>query len=146
MSQAIAEEDTNLFARLDANGDWRISREEFAVEWHKAPASLFAAEDANEDGFVEWEEFEGPKGQHGPKGTQDLFSRLDADRDGERVSSARLHVCRVACLRFAAVCVCVCVCCVAVLSVLCALAVGGLFSFSGQFVELSLRPRIVREY
>jgi len=86
-AEARREGDTNLFARLDDDGDWTITREEFLVEWHGAPESLFEAEDANEDGVISWEEFEGPKGQYGQKASQDLFSRLDTDDDGKFVCS-----------------------------------------------------------
>ena len=58
------------------------SKDEFTVEWHQAPLTLFHAEDSDEDGFISWEEFEGPKGEYGPRGSKDLFSRLDADDDG----------------------------------------------------------------
>ena len=57
----------NLFAQLDTDGDRRLSREEFTVEWHTAPIELFDNDDADGDGFVSFDEFGGPKGLEQPR-------------------------------------------------------------------------------
>mmetsp|Transcript_11553 Transcript_11553/g.16710 ORF Transcript_11553/g.16710 Transcript_11553/m.16710 type:complete len:422 (-) Transcript_11553:42-1307(-) len=76
---------TNLFAALDTDMDGRISRKEFDVEWHQHPNSdIFETEDGDNDGFLSWAEFNGPKGTVDPKETlqKNLFLILDTDRDG----------------------------------------------------------------
>lgn len=84
----------NMFAILDIDSDNRISQDEFNVEWHNAPEGLWEQEDANDDGFISYDEFGGPKGEGGaPQGgappqqgggeeEEDIFSVLDQDQDG----------------------------------------------------------------
>jgi len=65
----------NVWSEIDVDGDWRCTREELDA-WFaktntgqtKAPEGLFAADDVNGDGIIEWHEFRGPKGKKGPSG------------------------------------------------------------------------------
>jgi len=51
----------HLFLALDSDGDGRVSHDEFNVAWHKPPSAItFDSEDTNHDGFLSWDEFNGP--------------------------------------------------------------------------------------
>lgn len=51
----------HLFARLDDNSDGRISLQEFDAMWHNPPPEVsFFTEDMDSDGFLSWDEFQGP--------------------------------------------------------------------------------------
>lgn len=58
----------NIFAEMDENKDNKVSFAEF-VAWHELklgspqlPEGLWDLEDKNKDGFIDWDEFLGPKG------------------------------------------------------------------------------------
>ena len=55
----------NVFKILDQNGDGVVSREEYftVMEQNDDTAQLFAREDKNGDGQIQFAEFDGPKGQ-----------------------------------------------------------------------------------
>ena len=59
-------EKPNVFAAIDVGGDGKISYEEFEAYFAKhkqgIPQNLWAKEDKNQDQFISWEEFNGPKG------------------------------------------------------------------------------------
>jgi len=62
----------DVFSVLDQDQDGRISREEFVAGFdgpENEPEGLWAQEDANDDGFVSYDEFGGPKG---PRPRQEL--------------------------------------------------------------------------
>ena len=89
----------NDFKDIDTNKDWKISKSEARRYFENKNQNidldaLFEAEDADDDGYVSWEEFTGPKGAEGPpkKKTkkQDpfdqiaaLFQQMDANGDGK---------------------------------------------------------------
>ena len=62
----------NLFAEIDADSNGKITKEEvlaFFKEKHgqdEMPEGLWENEDKNGDGFIDWEEFGGPKGDSPP--------------------------------------------------------------------------------
>lgn len=64
-------EQPNLFAMLDVDKDGKLSREEvssfFAQQSQVMPDGFFENEDKNGDGFVDWDEFSGPKGSITPR-------------------------------------------------------------------------------
>lgn len=98
----------NDFVKIDANKDWKISRSE-AKKYFEGLGqainldSLWKDEDKDNDGYISWEEFTGPKGGEGPPQKQEqqkrktkqsqqqqqqneivqLIQSLDADGDGK---------------------------------------------------------------
>mmetsp|Transcript_1468 Transcript_1468/g.1977 ORF Transcript_1468/g.1977 Transcript_1468/m.1977 type:complete len:336 (-) Transcript_1468:63-1070(-) len=61
----------NEFKKIDANGDWKLSRQEAKTYFEKDGKqinidALWKDEDKDGDGFISWEEFTGPKGGEGP--------------------------------------------------------------------------------
>jgi len=82
-------EGPNVFARADADGDGHISVDEFANFFNNVndgkpiPFALFHREDVNQDHFVDWYEFTGPKGTAPPSGMKpkDTPPRPPADAD-----------------------------------------------------------------
>nr|WCF55758.1 calmodulin [Gastrodia elata] len=81
------------FDVLDANGDGRISREDLRAFFSSgyAPASdnvlaaMISAADADKNGFVEFEEFEGvlPGDDVGAGIMEEVFRMMDGDGDGK---------------------------------------------------------------
>lgn len=62
--------DEDVFSVLDQDQDGRISREEFVAGFdgpENEPEGLWGQEDANDDGFISWDEFGGPKGPNPPQ-------------------------------------------------------------------------------
>lgn len=63
----------NLFAKLDTNNDNKLSEEEirafFKEQGQEMPKDVMEQEDKDNDGFVSWSEFSGPKGEpeHAPE-------------------------------------------------------------------------------
>lgn len=61
----------NLFVELDTDKDARLTKEEVLVFFTKQgktelPDGLWSSEDKDKNGFIEWEEFGGPKGASKP--------------------------------------------------------------------------------
>lgn len=61
----------NEFKKIDADGDWRISRKEAKSYFKKIGQgvnldSLWSEEDDDGDGYISWEEFKGAKGSEEP--------------------------------------------------------------------------------
>jgi Ca2+-binding EF-hand superfamily protein len=84
----------NLFGMLDADMDGKISRAEYDVEWHTPPnENMFESEDVDKNGFLEWSEFNGPKGNVNPTEilNSDLFIVLDDDQNGVLSRDEFLH-------------------------------------------------------
>jgi hypothetical protein len=57
----------NIFNEIDADGDRKLTYEEVEAWFkgrgtEKVPEGLWEKEDKNEDKFISWEEFSGPKG------------------------------------------------------------------------------------
>ena len=63
------------FARLDTDGDGRISRQEYLAH--------FDAVDTNKDGFLSQEEMRAARQALGPRGAGQGWLRWDADHDGK---------------------------------------------------------------
>mmetsp|Transcript_32185 Transcript_32185/g.42909 ORF Transcript_32185/g.42909 Transcript_32185/m.42909 type:complete len:210 (+) Transcript_32185:81-710(+) len=68
-------EEPNVFAMIDTDGDGKLSPEEVesfftAQGADSVPEGLWENEDKDEDGFISWEEFSGPKG--GSPGGEEL--------------------------------------------------------------------------
>eukprot|EP00750_Incisomonas_marina_P013103 INCI17227.2.p1 GENE.INCI17227.2~~INCI17227.2.p1 ORF type:complete len:551 (-),score=115.47 INCI17227.2:1963-3615(-) len=90
-----AEHDTNVFYRLDFDGNWFISKSEFDALLENE--TLWAAEDKDGDGRISWEEFSGPKGRHPDLGgredrraqaaqqgvNRNLYAEMDVDANGQ---------------------------------------------------------------
>ncbi|KAL9191109.1 hypothetical protein ACHAXT_000815 [Thalassiosira profunda] len=98
----------NDFGKIDANGDWEISREEAEEYFEKQGQAinldnLWKDEDKDGDGFISWQEFSGPKGSEGPPPKQpqqqqqashleqmaNLFENVDKNKD-QLLSKAEL--------------------------------------------------------
>lgn len=65
-------DEPNLFADLDVNKDGKLTKEEVLEFFKKQgkdelPDGLWENEDKDQDGFITWEEFGGPKGDEPPK-------------------------------------------------------------------------------
>jgi hypothetical protein len=63
---------SNFFKDMDSNKDGRVTHDEMAL-WFQhqhprkrgiMPQGLWERQDRNMDGFVTWDEFKGPKGEH----------------------------------------------------------------------------------
>eukprot|EP00419_Tripos_fusus_P002942 CAMPEP_0172668644 /NCGR_PEP_ID=MMETSP1074-20121228/9187_1 /TAXON_ID=2916 /ORGANISM="Ceratium fusus, Strain PA161109" /LENGTH=216 /DNA_ID=CAMNT_0013485311 /DNA_START=27 /DNA_END=677 /DNA_ORIENTATION=+ len=80
MSISEAKPEPNLFEELDTSKDGKLTKEEVLVHFQKQrdqqeegegkaelPEGLWEAEDKDNDGFISWEEFSGPKGKAPPK-------------------------------------------------------------------------------
>jgi len=104
----------NDFVKIDSNKDWKISKGE-AKRYFEGLGqainldSLWKEEDKDGDGYIQWEEFSGPKGNEEPpkKQTQQqqqqpqqteserindiatIFQNIDIDKDG-KISRAEL--------------------------------------------------------
>ena len=57
----------NLFAEIDSNDDKKLTKEEVEAFFQEKkgtgmPDGLWESEDKDNDGFISWEEFGGPKG------------------------------------------------------------------------------------
>lgn len=72
-----------MMMRADANGDGRISRDEYTAQ----VTARFARRDTNKDGFLSGDELAGPRGGEGDGGRSRMQLRADADNDG-KVSQA----------------------------------------------------------
>lgn len=71
----------NLFAELDTNADGKLSKEEVLVFFksqgaEELPAGLWEEEDKDDDGFIQWEEFGGPKGDAPPAAKEETKEEL----------------------------------------------------------------------
>ena len=70
-----AQPEENLFETIDEDKSGKLTEEE-VKKWFKEvqkqdmPADLMKQEDKNNDGFIDWEEFGGPKGDKAPEVTQ----------------------------------------------------------------------------
>jgi len=67
----------NLFADLDTNEDGKLSKEEVLTFFktqgaEELPDGLWEEEDKDKDGFIQWSEFGGPKGDSEPAGKEEL--------------------------------------------------------------------------
>lgn len=64
------EKEENLFAALDANKDNKLTKAEllsFFKGDEDLPEGIWEEEDKDGDGFISWEEFNGPKGEGKPE-------------------------------------------------------------------------------
>jgi hypothetical protein len=69
---------------------WLPTQDEFFVTWHKqGTAEIFKAEDKDEDGYLAWVEFNGPKGQVDPTPSlqRNFFVVLDVDQVRARTAT-----------------------------------------------------------
>lgn len=66
----------NFFVQIDIDGDSKISKEEidayFTAMGREVPEGLWENEDKDQDGFISWDEFSGPKGDTPPSAKEDL--------------------------------------------------------------------------
>jgi len=77
MSVAEGPPEENLFVELDTDKDARLTKEEVLAFFKKQgrnelPPELWASEDKDGNGFIEWEEFGGPKGKAKPDYKEEL--------------------------------------------------------------------------
>lgn len=73
----------SIFETVDANKDYFLDKQELTNYFernahHGVPPSIWNS-DKNKDGFITWQEFEGPKGPPPPKGTYGGNSKKEAD-------------------------------------------------------------------
>ena len=80
--------------KIDANKDWKISKKE-AKRYFEGLGqqinlnSLWSDEDKNDDGYISWEEFTGPKGSEGPPKNPKPQQKKQAAKQQQREQSAQ---------------------------------------------------------
>jgi len=74
-----------IFNKMDANGDAKVTLEEFKAFRHTwNPEEIFKQLDTNHDGFLSLNEFKaGPMAQKAPAKAEEIHKRMDANGDGK---------------------------------------------------------------